>query len=368
MRLRYHDIRMELTNTVGILKKGLYPSYVMNGRLNTDELPVFVYHRVDAADFERQLRYLRANGYRTLDTESPDLSQNQDDGSYARKVMITFDDGLDDLYTVAYPLLSTYGFKGVAFISPFWIGESGVVTWEQVEEMHSSGCMDFQSHSYTHMQIFTSPQVVDFFHPGCLKHPRWDFPLLIESDGTIGKSWPDWGTPIYRSESGLSDSPRYLGDTDLETACTDRVASGDGDSFFRKRRWRSELDAVVQKYIGSDSIRVFESEEEQLLRIKNEITVSKAEIENRLNKPVTAFAYPRFEQGAIADRILKDAGYRLVFGGLAANTGVNPGEGHLRYLRRVNGDFVGCLSGRGRQTVGSVLLKKIARRATLSFR
>ena len=367
MNRKYHELRMEIKKTIRTLKKGLYPSYVMNGRPDTDEFPVFVYHRVDPIDFERQLKYLRENGYQTVDTGSLDLPANEDSQSYIGKVMITFDDGLEDLYTVAFPLLSKYGFKGVSFISPFWIGGDGAVDWDQIEEMHSCGCMDFQSHSFTHMQIYTSPQVVDFFHPGCLKYPRWNFPLLIDSDGNIDKSWPDWGTPIYHTASGLSDSPRYRGHPDLEKACTSHVASNDGPAFFRKRSWWSEIEAVVRKNRGSDSDSVFESEKEQHLRIQNEIVESKAEIESRLNKSVKAFAFPRFEQGTIAGRYLKAAGYRWIFGGLEANDCVDTQDGSLRYIRRVNGDFLACLSGRGRETVTRILLKKMARRATFNF-
>jgi len=67
-----------------------------------------------------------------------------------KPVIITFDDGWDDIYNVAYPMLRDHGMRATFFISTNWIENlEGVVSWAQLEEM-SAGGMELGSHSVTH--------------------------------------------------------------------------------------------------------------------------------------------------------------------------------------------------------------------------
>lgn len=69
-------------------------------------------------------------------------------------VVITFDDGYENNYTVAYPILKELGIKATIFVIAGRVGDHSVkyphFTWQEAAEMERSGLIDIQSHSLTH--------------------------------------------------------------------------------------------------------------------------------------------------------------------------------------------------------------------------
>ena len=76
-----------------------------------------------------------------------DLAHIED---YEKPVILTFDDGYDDNYTVLYPLLEKYQTKATIFVIGNAMGSTHKMTQEQVYEMAASGLVSIQSHTYTH--------------------------------------------------------------------------------------------------------------------------------------------------------------------------------------------------------------------------
>jgi len=70
----------------------------------------------------------------------------------SKPVVITFDDGYRDLYTTAYPILRTYGFKAVAYIVTSFVGQPRYVTAAQVVEMDRNG-IEIASHTVDHADL-----------------------------------------------------------------------------------------------------------------------------------------------------------------------------------------------------------------------
>ncbi len=70
----------------------------------------------------------------------------------SKPVVITFDDGYQDLYTTAYPILRTYGFKAVAYIVTSFVGQSRYVSAAQVLEMDAHG-IQIASHTVDHADL-----------------------------------------------------------------------------------------------------------------------------------------------------------------------------------------------------------------------
>ncbi len=66
-----------------------------------------------------------------------------------KEIFITFDDGNDSDYTIAFPALIERGLKAEFFITVDWIGQPGFVTPNQLREMVSAGMM-IGSHGYYH--------------------------------------------------------------------------------------------------------------------------------------------------------------------------------------------------------------------------
>src|SRR5207245_7092409 len=101
-------------------------------------VPVLMYHRVDpqlsARDpvtvhltvmepaFATQLRLLRDAGYRSMPLDLLRAALDQPAPLPARRVVLTFDDGYADHYTVIFPLLRRYGFVGTFFVVTSSVG------------------------------------------------------------------------------------------------------------------------------------------------------------------------------------------------------------------------------------------------------
>ena len=120
-------------------------------------VPVLMYHAVgdeiwgysdlfvSEAGMEEQLQYLQENGYEPI--WFSDLAHIED---YEKPVILTFDDGYDDNYTVLYPLLKKYQTKATIFVIGNAMGSQHKMTQEQVYELAASGLVSIQSHTYTH--------------------------------------------------------------------------------------------------------------------------------------------------------------------------------------------------------------------------
>ena len=355
------SVTTEFFQMVRGMGKGEYFDFVRTNRIG-NEVPVFTYHHVEEASFEAQLQHLRRNGYETLDSELMEASLDTGEALPEKSVLLTFDDGLEDLFTVAYPLLRTYGMRCIAFIAPFWIGETGVVEWPQILEMHDSGVVDFQAHSYSHGRIPVSSEIVDFFHPKHPYHQKWEVIRKNHDGESFTHNLPEWGMPIYSSASCLSGRERYMSDASAESRCIEYVLKNGGEDFFLDSQWRRKLYFFWQRQktvIKQD----YETMDEQINRIRREVNLPKKIIEERLpGKKVISFAYPYHERGEITDGLLQEQGYRWVFGGLSGTSCFGSNNWKFRCFKRVSGDFVLRLPGAGRISLLQLILAKGVRR------
>jgi len=107
---------------------------------------------VSPTDFEEHLRYLRDQGYHGVTTRDLWWSLDQTAPLPAKPVMLTFDDGYADAYTVVLPLLQKYGFTGVFFVTVNLVGRDGYLTRDQVRALADAG-MDVESHAMDHVSM-----------------------------------------------------------------------------------------------------------------------------------------------------------------------------------------------------------------------
>ena len=75
---------------------------------------------------------------------------------------ITFDDGYEDVYHKAFPVLQKLGRRATVFLITGSIGKMRtdsrgttrqVLSWEQIKAMHASGLVSFQPHTVTHPKL-----------------------------------------------------------------------------------------------------------------------------------------------------------------------------------------------------------------------
>lgn len=125
-------------------------------------VPVLMYHAVgdeiwgysdlfvSEAGMEEQLQYLQDNGYEPI--WFSDLTHIED---YEKPVILTFDDGYDDNYTLLLPLLEKYQMKATIFMIGRDIGGNHKLTQAQVLELTRSGLVSIQSHGWSHHEMET---------------------------------------------------------------------------------------------------------------------------------------------------------------------------------------------------------------------
>ena len=124
------------------------------------QVPTLMYHAVSddlwgiselfvsPSEMEKQLSYLKENGYETIFfSDLPNLAD------YEKPVLLTFDDGYDDNYTELLPLLQKYNVKATVFMIADAMGMQHKMTEEQVREMADSGLVSIQSHGLTHADM-----------------------------------------------------------------------------------------------------------------------------------------------------------------------------------------------------------------------
>jgi len=118
---------------------------------------VHPYHHINTpvSIFAVQLRWLRQAGYRTISL-SELVNGFETTQNLSKAVVLTFDDGYQDFYTDAFPLLKQCGFSATVFLTTDRIRDTSVrvegadyLTWKEVRALHSEG-VEFGSHSVTH--------------------------------------------------------------------------------------------------------------------------------------------------------------------------------------------------------------------------
>ena len=106
---------------------------------------------VAPARFESHLKYLVSAGYQVVTLDDLLYALTQGRPLPPKPVILTFDDGYEDNYLNAFPLLQKYGMAGHFFIISDFVnaGRPGYMTWKQIEEMAAAGQL-FGSHSRDH--------------------------------------------------------------------------------------------------------------------------------------------------------------------------------------------------------------------------
>jgi peptidoglycan/xylan/chitin deacetylase (PgdA/CDA1 family) len=117
--------------------------------------PVDSPYRVAASRFEDEIRLLHDWQYTPISTTMLVQAIQKGASLPPRPVIITFDDGNEDNYTVAFPIMQKYGFTGVLYLPFDYIGTPGYMTAGQINEMIAAG-WEIGSHTLTHPVNFLS--------------------------------------------------------------------------------------------------------------------------------------------------------------------------------------------------------------------
>lgn len=130
--------------------------------------PILVYHKVDEKfefgitrvtprQFEKHIKFLCENGYKSLTvSESRDLKSENE-----KFICITFDDGYKNVFDFAFPILKKYAFKATVFVISNFVGKYndwdfgfGIkfkhLNWDELKILSENG-WEIGSHSANHI-------------------------------------------------------------------------------------------------------------------------------------------------------------------------------------------------------------------------
>jgi peptidoglycan/xylan/chitin deacetylase (PgdA/CDA1 family) len=137
-------------------------------------VPILTYHSIDNSDsvistnadvFARQMKLLRESGYEatTLETFVRLMSENKT--LPPKTVVLTFDDGFQNFYSEAFPILDEFGFKATVFLVTDFCGKynnwkenpsdfpkTKMLTWDEAKELSDCG-IEFGAHTRTHPDL-----------------------------------------------------------------------------------------------------------------------------------------------------------------------------------------------------------------------
>ena len=133
------------------------------------QIPILMYHAVHVMDpseasnanlivdpdlFEAQIKALSKSGYYFLTPEEAYKAFTENALPAKKVVWLTFDDGNEDFYTIAYPILKKYKAKATNNVITGFVkkGNAGNLTVKQMKEMMAHG-MSFQSHTVNHPDL-----------------------------------------------------------------------------------------------------------------------------------------------------------------------------------------------------------------------
>jgi peptidoglycan/xylan/chitin deacetylase (PgdA/CDA1 family) len=140
----------------------------------TVKFPILTYHSIDAGGsvistapetFRRQMIFLRDEGWRVVALEK--LIEDFDAGKMlpAKTAALTFDDGFQNFYDDAFPILNEFGFGATVFLVTDFCGKSNdwsgnpkdlprlkLLEWDRIREL-SRHDIEFGAHTCTHPDL-----------------------------------------------------------------------------------------------------------------------------------------------------------------------------------------------------------------------
>lgn len=108
---------------------------------------------VDISMFDAQMQYLVSQSYHTISVDELANALINQQPLPPKSIVITLDDGYDDIYTNAYPILYKYQLKGNLMIPTGLLGNPGYLSWDELKRMVETGLIFAYDHSWSHAYL-----------------------------------------------------------------------------------------------------------------------------------------------------------------------------------------------------------------------
>ena len=207
--------------------------------------------------FEKHMKFLKKNKYNVITLDTLQFLLTRSDPYLQNSVVITFDDGLEDFYQNAWPVLREYNFPATVFLTVNWVGnniDNKYLDWHQIHELSKNG-ISFGSHSLSHGMLHLMPQ------------EAWKREVAVSKEiieSKTGKvvhyfsypyAFPEHDTKFIHK---LKEILRASGYERCLTTIIGRVSLGDNGFFFKRIPINSEDDMsllMVKLQGGYDWLR-----------------------------------------------------------------------------------------------------------------
>lgn len=206
------------------------------GILPISGIPVLLYHRVgvedyksgvsgvNIANFSAHMDFLCKNNYYFASLDEIVKYVKGEINLPKRTVALTFDDGFEDNYLYAFPVLKKKNIRATVFLNTAFVGRrlSGgeafgsvdtkrknavyqFLSWDQIREMNNNG-IDFQPHTHTHPDLT------------CLENYAVEREILLSKsilEEKLGKKANHFSYPLGKYNDNII---RILGELDFVSA------------------------------------------------------------------------------------------------------------------------------------------------------
>ncbi|MGO4106271.1 polysaccharide deacetylase family protein [Paenibacillus sp. YAF4_2] len=134
----------------------------MDSRVSPLSIPILMYHSIGINSqstlfvpprvFQEQMEYLKMSGYNTI-TFKDLKSWKKGEAILDKPILITFDDGYLDNFTIGYPILKRLEMKATIFITSDLVSSTNHLSWGQIKEMEESGFIEIGVHTRHHVNL-----------------------------------------------------------------------------------------------------------------------------------------------------------------------------------------------------------------------
>lgn len=142
--------------------------------MRANKIPILTYHSIDESGsvistkteiFRKQIKFLSEAGYNAISLKTLEKYFCGQVELPPKTVSLTFDDGFQNFYSTAFPILNEFNFTATVFLIAGYCGKyndwagnlpiaehSKLMDWSEIKELAQNG-IEFAAHSLTHPDL-----------------------------------------------------------------------------------------------------------------------------------------------------------------------------------------------------------------------